>query len=454
MATHIQIGDVSPRDQIVITNTEDAVGPWTYPFPIFKDTDMAVYFDGVKKNLTTHYTVSGAGCSTGGTVMPVPGSEPAVGVVVTLVRRLDIQRSSDFQESGEFRSKVLNDELDYLTAALQQVADDQSRACQMALTETAVMDMTLPSPQADTTIVWNPTGDGFANGPTVDEVSNAQSYALNAASSADAASTSRSYAATSASAAANSAVVAQTAAASNMYALNESKAIDFTVTTADDGKQFLIDTSGGTVTVTLPEGSTASDGFRVAFAKVTADNNPVVVNRFGTDTINGATSWQFSVPYGQSVVTLDTTPAPDTWFAAGVGLVSPVGVGDLHDNAKPYDIAFIAGFDGTMVAEDVAVQTYGETVMVRSGSFTGEVGYIDTAGTGAAVIVDIEKNGTSIYTTAPQFPASSNALTAGTLKTDGTEDFVSGDRITFKVTQIGSTVAGSGIRFTVAGVLV
>ena len=116
-----------------------------------------------------------------------------------------------------------------------------------------------------------------------------------------------------------------------------------------------------------------------------------------------------------------------------------------------YDVAFVAGFDSSMVKENIAVATYGEMVMARAGSFVGEAGYIDTVATGAAAIVDILKNGTTIYTTKPQFAISTATLTAGTLKTDGTEDFVSGDRITFKVTQIGSTIAGQGVRFTLKG---
>tara|TARA_R110002126_G_C10454001_1_gene499806 strand:+ start:73 stop:1011 length:939 start_codon:yes stop_codon:yes gene_type:complete len=114
----------------------------------------------------------------------------------------------------------------------------------------------------------------------------------------------------------------------------------------------------------------------------------------------------------------------------------------------PYDVAFNAGFSAISVKEDVVVQTYAELVMARSGEIVGEAGYADTAPTGAALILDIEKNGTTIYATKPQFAIAATALTAGTLKTDGTEDFVSGDRITFKITQIGSTEPGEGIRFT------
>ena len=110
-----------------------------------------------------------------------------------------------------------------------------------------------------------------------------------------------------------------------------------------------------------------------------------------------------------------------------------------------YDIAFIAGFDKDMVKEDVSVRTYGEIVMARAGTFVGEAGYVDTVATGAILIVDIQKNGSSIYSTKPQFAISATALTAGTLSTT---TFAVNDRITFKVTQKGSSAAGKGVRFT------
>jgi len=443
MATHIQIGDVSPR----VHYTADGVQTqFTYPFPIFEDADLEVYLDTVAQSVG--FTIAGAGDSAGGSV--TFDTAPLSTTTVTLARRLAIQRTSDFQESGEFRSKVINDELDYLTASLQQVSDDQARSAQMPITYAANVDMQLPTPQASTALMWNAAADGFANGPTVDEVSNAQTYATNASNSATAAATSATNSANSATASANSATAAQTAAASNMYARNESKSADFSVLAVDDGTQFLIDTAAGDITVTLPEGSTATDGFRIALGKISADNNVVIVNRSGTDTINGSTTWQFSIPHGQSVITLDTTPSPDTWFAAGVGVPSPVGVGDLHDNAKPYDIAFVAGFDDTMVAENIVVQTYGELVIPRAMTVTGEAGYIDTAPTGQAAIVDIEKNGVSIYSTKPEFAASSNALTAGVLSATA---FTSGDRLSFKVTQVGTPTAGQSLRFTLKSIL-
>ena len=112
---------------------------------------------------------------------------------------------------------------------------------------------------------------------------------------------------------------------------------------------------------------------------------------------------------------------------------------------RPYDMAFLAGFDKDMVKEDITVRTYGELVMARAGTFEGEAGYIDTPATIFSCIVDIEKNGSSIYSSRPEYASGSNSLTAGTLSVT---TFAAGDRITFKITAIGSTVAGQGVRFT------
>jgi len=443
MANHILIGDVAPRIQYTADGVQTQ---FSFPFPIFENADLDIYLGTDMQSVG--FTISGAGVSAGGNVTFAVA--PVSGVVVTLARRLKVQRTSDFQESGEFRSKVINDELDYLTAAVQQVADDQSRSPQMSITESQTVDTTMPTPTANMSIVWNAAANGFANGPLVDEISNAQTYAINASSSAGAAAGSAANAATSESNAASSAAAAQTAAASNMYASNQSKSADFSVLASDDGTQFLIDTTAGNVTVTLPLGSTATDGFRIALGKTSADNNAVIVNSSAPDTVNGGTAWQFSAPHGQSVITLDTTPAPDTWFAAGVGVTAPVGVADLHDNAKPYDIAFVAGFDSAMAAESLIVQTYGELVAPRAFVTTGVQLYMDIAPVGAAAIFDIEKNGVSVFSINPQVASGANV---GTPPSNDLTLVSAGDRLTFKCTQTGTTTPGGGARFTLAGKL-
>lgn len=138
MADHIQIGDIAPRIQYTGDGAETA---FTYPFPIFKEADIEVYEDDTLKTLTTNYAVSGAGDSAGGTV--TFGVAPAVGVVVTIRRQIAIQRISDFNEGGDLRAKTLNDELDYQTAAIQQVGDEAARGLKLDPTDVS-LSATLP----------------------------------------------------------------------------------------------------------------------------------------------------------------------------------------------------------------------------------------------------------------------------------------------------------------------
>ena len=113
-----------------------------------------------------------------------------------------------------------------------------------------------------------------------------------------------------------------------------------------------------------------------------------------------------------------------------------------------YDTSFAAGYDGDMVPEDLVLNgIYGEMVMSRTGQFTGEAGYVDTAPTGTALVVDVLKNGTTIYSSRPQF-LNGNTMSSGTLSVT---NFSSGDRITLKVIQIGSSTVGKGLRFTLNG---
>jgi hypothetical protein len=113
-----------------------------------------------------------------------------------------------------------------------------------------------------------------------------------------------------------------------------------------------------------------------------------------------------------------------------------------------HDIGFQAGFGSNGAGEDLAVQIYGSVSLARPITITGEVGYMVTAPTGAAAIWDIEKNGVSVYTTKPQFAAASNTITPGIL--DATKvDCSAGDRLTFRATQVGSTIKGQKATFTV-----
>ncbi|MBW8271335.1 hydrolase [Caldovatus aquaticus] len=140
MPEHITIGDIAPHALYVADGAQTA---FTYPFPIFAPSDLEVRLDRVLQS--GGYAVTGAGQSGGGQV--VFATPPAPGALVALRRRLRIARTTDFQENGVLRARTLNDELDYQTAALQDVAAEIAGAIRLDPSESGGR-LTLPAREA------------------------------------------------------------------------------------------------------------------------------------------------------------------------------------------------------------------------------------------------------------------------------------------------------------------
>jgi len=142
------------------------------------------------------------------------------------------------------------------------------------------------------------------------------------------ASTSATNAAASATAAASSAASAAAAAASGLYRQVLDKTANYTILAADAGTLFRANTGSGAITFTLPQISTVTDGFRVSVVKWTSDGNQAIINRTGSDTINGATSVAISAQYAQVIFVADFET--NTWFA------SQSGLGATSANVDPF----------------------------------------------------------------------------------------------------------------------
>lgn len=158
MSQHLIMRGVIPRIRYI---SNGALATYSFPFAIFKNSDLKVYF-GSELQEASSYSVSGAGESEGGTV--TLSNVPASGVVITLIRDLLIERTTDFQEGGALRANTLNNELDYQIACQQQIADNLNRS--MVLPPYAAdsdVNLTLPSPSAGKAIVWNTEGTNLEN---------------------------------------------------------------------------------------------------------------------------------------------------------------------------------------------------------------------------------------------------------------------------------------------------
>ena len=326
MADHIQIGDIAPRIQYAANGAQTQ---FTYPFPIFAAADLEVYLGAAKQ--TSGFTVAGAGESAGGSA--TFAAAPASGAVVTLRRRIAIKRTSDFQESGEFRAKVINDELDYQTAALQQVADDGARSLRLAATDTAA-DLTLPAKAARASKALGFDADGkpavsiktlaqleteadaaaTQAGIATAQAGSAAASATAATTQAGIATTKAGEAAASATSASASAAQAAAAAASGLYATSVDKSANYTVVEADEGALIRMDASGAARTITLPDVTAFATDFRVAVAKWDGGANAITAQRSGTNTINGAASFVISSQY--QVVNFIGDKETGTWLAS------------------------------------------------------------------------------------------------------------------------------------------
>lgn len=148
------------------------VKEYNFNFKIFEAGDIDVYFDD--KLTETGYNVS-INDDIGGKV--VFSNPPTTGTRITLIRNLDIKRTSDFQEGGAFRAKVINYELDYQVASLQQLDEKVSRALSFPPYGQENVNVTLPAPSSGKALVWNQNADALINSSinidnTIGEINN------------------------------------------------------------------------------------------------------------------------------------------------------------------------------------------------------------------------------------------------------------------------------------------
>lgn len=103
--------------------------------------------------------------------------------------------------------------------------------------------------------------------------------------------------------------------------------------------------------------------------------------------------------------------------------------------AYPYSVT------GTLTVRTGVSRIYVE------GNYTFETcrASVGTAPTGASVIVDVKKNGTTIYSTQSARPTIAVSTNSAVGNSPAITTFASGDYITVDVAQIGSTVAGADL---------
>lgn len=126
--------------------------------------------------LNTDYTVSGEGTNAGSVTLTTAANGTDSYSVYLVV---PLERSSDMQLRGEFRSEPFNLEMDRLWQAAQRIASLFSRSLRVGKTSPAVPPMVFANTD-DTdnrAILFNSDSTALIPGPTADEISDAQTNA-------------------------------------------------------------------------------------------------------------------------------------------------------------------------------------------------------------------------------------------------------------------------------------
>ena len=114
---------------------------FSYTFKIFADSDIQVIIRSstgteTTKTITTHYTVTGAGVSAGGTVIFTGGNIPVTGETVILRRNIPQTQAIDYIANDPFPAESHEEGLDRATMAIQQLQEEVTRSIKLSKTNT------------------------------------------------------------------------------------------------------------------------------------------------------------------------------------------------------------------------------------------------------------------------------------------------------------------------------
>lgn len=170
MTTAIKINENDGTIQHIATGGETA---FAYDFPLFDEEHIKVYETdtlGVLNELilNTDYTVVGIGVQPGSGTLEIQltaGQYPTgatSGHKFTLELNVPVERTSDFNQAGDFFAEVLNKELDLLTQQNQQFARDSGKTLK-ARPDSIITEFVIPDPIDGRGLVWEGTTGELRN---------------------------------------------------------------------------------------------------------------------------------------------------------------------------------------------------------------------------------------------------------------------------------------------------
>ncbi len=144
---------VSVQEPIIQHTANGATTVFAYNFLVLDSADFEVYLDDILQ--VSGFSISGIGVNAGGSV--TFSTAPASGVVVTLLRAVDLKRETDYQNAGDFRADTVNPDFDRIWLAIQGLkAEIDRRALLFKITSVRDTDINrLPEPVSGQVLTWS-----------------------------------------------------------------------------------------------------------------------------------------------------------------------------------------------------------------------------------------------------------------------------------------------------------
>jgi len=115
---------------------------FAYTFEVYDKDDLVVLKNSTTLSEGSNYTVSGVGNDSGGNITLAVGA--TAGDVITIYRDMALNRTTDYQNSGDFLASEVNEDFDRLWLAIQQNATSDSRSVKKPVTDLSSINMELP----------------------------------------------------------------------------------------------------------------------------------------------------------------------------------------------------------------------------------------------------------------------------------------------------------------------
>lgn len=182
------------------TAGDGTVTAFSFPYLFFANDDLKIILvvdsTGVEttQTITTHYTVTGAGVSAGGTVTMV--TPPASGETLVVIREEQFTQGLDLVENDPFPSDLVEQQFDTLTMLAQQLNTEIGRSAKLSDGDSTGADVTIPNTSGNGSKFLALAADGLsfvwsALTTTVAVLSDASAQALGTAAAGTSADISR-----------------------------------------------------------------------------------------------------------------------------------------------------------------------------------------------------------------------------------------------------------------------